>query len=302
MALDSNQYSGVFTVIPTFFDEKTENVEFNQINHCINKQYEAGIRKIVILGTTSETSMLSLDEKINIAKKVWELFKDKLFIVIGIGGINTTEVANEAIKFEPYCHALMLSAPYYVKPSQEGLFNHFTAVISSVEHKDFILYNVPSRTGVNLEPDTIAKICKVNVNVKAIKEASGYVSQVLAIKEKCNIKILSGDDQMVVDFMNNGATGLISVISNVFPSETIALYNSIKDNNKEQISKLYNYMAPFMKMAFIESNPVPIKFMLYIIRGYSPFVRMPLSELTEFNKNLIKKYFTDCYVRYEKTY
>ncbi len=293
-----NHYSGVFTVIPTFFDEKSDNVDFNQINHSINKQYEAGIRKIVILGTTSETAMLTFDEKINIAKKVWELFKKKLFIVIGIGGINTLEVANEAIKFEPYCHALMLSPPYYVKPSQEGLFNHFTAVISSVEHKDFILYNVPSRTGVNLEPDTIARICKVNVNVKAIKEASGLVSQVLAIKEKCNIHILSGDDQMVIDFMNNGATGLISVISNIFPKETLKLYNYIFDKEKEKSLSLYNYMTPFMKLAFIESNPVPIKFMLYIIRGYSPYVRTPLSQLSEDNKNTIKKHFIEFYGKY----
>lgn len=295
MALHSNQYSGVFTVIPTFFNEKTENVDFNQINYCINKQYEAGIRKIVILGTTSEAATLTFDEKITIARTVWELFKDKLFIVIGIGGINTIDVAEDAIKFEPYCHALMLSAPYYVKPSQEGLFNHFTAVISSVEDKDFILYNVPSRTGVNLEPETIAKICKVNANVKAIKEASGLVSQVVAIKERCNIHVLSGDDQMIEEFMNNGATGLISVISNIFPSETLSLYKSIVEGNKEKTKKLYNYLFPFMKLAFIESNPVPIKFMLYVLRGFSSFVRMPLSPLSETNKNLIKIHFAEYY-------
>ena len=298
MALHSNQYSGVFTVIPTFFDEKSENVDFTQINNCINKQYNAGIRKIVILGTTSETPTLTFDEKITIAKKVWESFKDRLFIVIGIGGINTVDVAEDAIKFEPYCNALMLSAPYYVKPSQEGLFNHFTAVISSVEDKDFILYNVPSRTGVNLEPDTVAKICKVNANVKAIKEASGLVSQVIAIKEKCNIQVLSGDDQLVEEFMNNGASGLISVISNVFPKETLALYKSISDGNKEQTKKLYNYLFPFMKLAFIESNPVPIKMMLNIVFGYSSFVRMPLSPLTDVNKNLIKIHFANYYGKY----
>ena len=279
-------YSGVFSVIPTFFNPKTSHVDEDTIFKHIDKQYSMGIRKMVILGTTSETATLTMNEKLSIAKNVWTKYNQTMSIVIGIGGIITNDVIVEANHFMHYCHALMVSAPYYVKPSQEGIYQHFTTIFSSVD-KEFIIYNIPSRCGVNIEPETIARIYYSSHNVKAIKEASGSIDQVIQIKKLCQISILSGDDGLTLPFMSVGASGVISVISNIFPKEMNLIVSTFENNQNIIAQELFIKLYPYIKMAFVESNPVPLKYMLYYLYNYSPFVRMPLSDLTIKNKELI---------------
>ena len=152
-----------------------------------------------------------------------------MFIVIGIGGIITNDVIVEANHFMHYCHALMVSAPYYVKPSQEGIYQHFISIISAID-KEFIIYNVPSRCGVNIEPETVARIYHHSYNVKAIKEASGSIDQVIQIRKLCKISILSGDDALTLPFMSVGGSGVISVISNIFPKEMNLIVSAFEKN------------------------------------------------------------------------
>lgn len=285
-------YKGVFTVIPTFFDD-SHKVNMNQIIDCINIQKNNGINKIVILGTTSEANTLSIEEKILISKTIWKFFSNNMTIIIGIGGIFDNEIINEAKQLMDYCNAFMLSAPYYVKPQQHALINHFNTIISHFKEKDFIIYNVPSRTGVNIEPKTVLEICKSNKNVKAIKEASGILRQVIEIKELCDIEILCGDDGLLCEFLTVGASGVISVISNIAPKEVIQIVNHFKNNDLEKGNEIFSKINEIIKMAFIESNPVPIKYMLYLKYKFSQKVRKPLMELTDFHKDVLTVYFNN---------
>jgi len=203
-------YEGVITVIPTFFTIDNR-IDHNAIVNHINKQTNSGIKQIVIFGTTSETSTLSDLEKTSILNSIKGGINEKIKIIIGLSGNNTPDIVKEARKLEESCDAFMLSAPYYNKPSQEGIYQHFKQIVSTI-NKDFIIYNVPSRCGVNIEPETIARLFIDFPNIKAIKEASGSIQQVIKIKSLCNIKILSGDDELTLPFMSIGACGVISVI------------------------------------------------------------------------------------------
>ena len=279
-------YHSVFTVIPTFFDENGQ-VDMEAIISHINRQYNETIRKIVILGTTSETPTLSMDEKIMIAKNVWANFNEDLDIVVGISGNNTSEVRSEAILLEPYCHSMMLSAPYYNKPSQNGIYEHFKQVINSV-NREFIIYNVPSRCGVNIEPTTIARLFNDFSQVKAIKEASGSIEQVMKIKSLCDINILSGDDALTLPYLSVGATGVISVVSNVIPVVMLSLVQNFSNNLLKTQGTFFRHYE-LMKLCFCDSNPVPVKYMMSLkyAKPTLSFVRLPLMELTNENKNKI---------------
>ena len=283
-------YLSVITVIPTFFNKNNE-VDYNLIMEHIEKQYLSGIKSIVILGTTSETPTLSLEEKLSIATYVYSKFHNDLHIIIGIGGFNTNDVVKEAQLFESFCNALMLSSPYYNKPSQEGLFQHFSQVISQTS-RDYVLYNVPSRCGVNLEPETIARLANTFPQIKAIKEASGSIEQVIKIKSLCNIDILSGDDALTLPFMSVGAKGIISVVSNLIPKQMLEMVTHFNKGHHLEASDIFYKYYTLMKLCFIESNPVSVKYMLELENHISmATVRLPLVQLSHDSKEKIMSYF-----------
>ena len=298
-------YKGVITVIPTFFTNDNL-IDHNAIVNHIKKQIECGIKTIVIFGTTSETCTLTDVEKINIINSmetytlsevvekitIINSISDKVNIIIGLSGNNTDKVLKEAEKLENLCDAFMISAPYYNKPSQEGLYHHFKEIVSNI-NKDFIIYNVPSRCGVNIEPETIARLYNDFKNIKAIKEASGSIQQVIKIKSLCEIKILSGDDELTLPFMSLGATGVISVISNIIPKEMIYIVDQFNNNILEAQNKFYE-IQKLIKLAFIESNPVPIKYLCKKFdNNVNDKVRLPLYELSNESKEIINKYLNE---------
>lgn len=282
-------FSGVITVIPTFFDYFNK-INLEGINNHIEKQITMGIKTIVILGTTSETPTLSSDEKLSIVKSVHDKFENKIRIIIGLSGNDTFSVVNECELYSNYGDALMISPPYYNKPTQEGIFQHFEKIITST-NKEIIIYNIPSRCGVNIEPDTISKMYNMFDRVVAIKEASGSIDQVIKIKSICDIDILSGDDGLVLPFMSVGAVGVISVISNIVPIEMIEVVESFsKGEIHDATDKFYN-IYPLIKLAFIESNPVPIKYLINRINNFlSPAVRLPLVKLSNENMLIINNW------------
>jgi 4-hydroxy-tetrahydrodipicolinate synthase len=290
-------YNSVITVIPTFFTDDNE-VDYDAISKHIEKQYESDIRTIVILGTTSETPTLNLEEKINIASMVWESFHEKMNIICGVGGFNTPDVFKEACALESFCNAIMISAPYYNKPSQEGIYQHMSHIISNLD-KDFVLYNVPSRCGVNMEPETIARIFNEHKNVKAIKEASGSVEQVIRIKSLCNICVMSGDDALTLPFMSVGATGVISVASNAIPRQMLMMVNAYTSGNFSVAKDVFYKWYPIMKLCFIESNPVPIKYILHKFNNSNQHnyenVRLPMVKLSNQSKQKINEYIDAMY-------
>ena len=282
-------YKGVITVIPTFFT-KDNTIDLDAIKHHIELQRQNDIKTIVLLGTTSETPTLKDNEKIQILEMVNKNFRNCLKIIIGLSGNETESVLNEALALQNYGDAFMLSAPYYNKPSQEGIYQHYKKIIETI-NKEFVIYNVPSRCGVNIEPETIARLFDDFNKVKAIKEASGSVEQVIKIKSLSNIEILSGDDGLILPFMALGATGVISVVSNIIPQEMSYIVTQFSNGNNKEASEMFYKINKLIKLCFIESNPVPLKYIINILNyNILAKVRLPRVEISNKNPLVIDEY------------
>jgi len=279
--------SRVITVIPTFFNDDSS-VDYESIKLHINDQIDRGIETIVILGTTSEAPTLSLEERVQVAEFVFCNFNKYLTIVVGLGGNNTKEMINELKLIEPFANLIMISQPSYNKPSQEGIFQHYKTLIQSTEHQ-IIIYNIPSRCGVNINPTTVQKISQLTNRVVAIKEASGDLSQMIQIRELCpNLELYSGDDGIVLPVLSIGGVGVISVVSNIVPEIVLSMINEYFLGNLSLAQKYFYNLRPFVKFCFIETNPVPVKYMLSVLSKKESLanVRLPLVGLSNESKKI----------------
>jgi len=281
----------VITVIPTFFNDDFS-IDYQSMKSHINDQIERGIETIVILGTTSEAPTLSLEERVQVAEFVFNNFSKHLTIIVGLGGNNTKEMIHELKLIEPFANLIMISQPSYNKPSQEGIFQHFKILIESTE-RQIIIYNIPSRCGVNINPNTIQRISGLTDRVVAIKEASGDLSQMMQIREQCpNLELYSGDDGLVLPVLSIGGVGVISVVSNILPEVVISMIDEYFLGNLSR-SQIYFYqLRPYIKFCFIETNPVPVKYMLSVLSEKKSLanVRLPLVELTNESKKLLPEF------------
>jgi len=284
----SMKYSSrVITVIPTFFHDDSS-VDYESIKLHIKDQIDRGIETIVILGTTSEAPTLSLEERVQIAEFVFCNFNKYLTIVVGLGGNNTKEMIHELKLIEPFANLIMISQPSYNKPSQEGIFQHYKTLIQSTE-RQIIIYNIPSRCGVNINPTTVQKISQLTNRVVAIKEASGDLSQMIQIRELCpNLELYSGDDGIVLPVLSIGGVGVISVVSNILPEIVLSMINEYFLGNLSIAQKHFYNLRPFVKFCFIETNPVPVKYMLSVLSEKESLanVRLPLVGLSNESKKL----------------
>jgi 4-hydroxy-tetrahydrodipicolinate synthase len=279
--------SRVITVIPTFFHDDSS-VDYESIKLHIKDQIDRGIETIVILGTTSEAPTLSLEERVQIAEFVFCNFNKYLTIVVGLGGNNTKEMIHELKLIEPFANLIMISQPSYNKPSQEGIFQHYKTLIQSTE-RQIIIYNIPSRCGVNINPTTVQKISQLTNRVVAIKEASGDLSQMIQIRELCpNLELYSGDDGIVLPVLSIGGVGVISVVSNILPEIVLSMINEYFLGNLSIAQKHFYNLRPFVKFCFIETNPVPVKYMLSVLSEKESLanVRLPLVGLSNESKKL----------------
>jgi len=281
----------VITVIPTFFNDDFS-IDYQSMKSHINDQIERGIETIVILGTTSEAPTLSLEERVQVAEFVFNNFSKNLSIIVGLGGNNTKEMIHELKLIEPFANLIMISQPSYNKPSQEGIFQHFKILIESTE-RQIIIYNIPSRCGVNINPNTIQRISGLTDRVVAIKEASGDLSQMMQIREQCpNLELYSGDDGLVLPVLSIGGVGVISVVSNILPEVVISMIHEYFLGNLSRSQKYFYQLRPYIKFCFIETNPVPIKYMLSVLSKKESLtnVRLPLVELTNESKKLLPEF------------
>ena len=281
-------YPSVFTAIVTPFDE-SNNVDINSIIELIRFQLLNNCG-IVLFGTTGECPTITDKEKFIVMNNIVTYFNSEINkFMIGVGGNNTDE-CSENIKFAAqfgFCK-FMLTTPYYNKPTQLGLESHFTTICSKFKNYDFILYNVPGRTGVNLLPSTLKNICDTCKNVIGIKEASGDLNQMILIRRLCpEIYLYCGDDGLIVPAVSIGAFGLISVISNYCPKICNLIVECCKKNNFAGGFELYTQIDDMIRLLFSETNPSPIKFLLYnkgLIQTDN--VRLPLVKMQdENNKN-----------------
>ena len=272
----------MLTAMITPFNNDLE-VDYKEISKLVNYLIDHKTDGIVVLGTTGENPTLTEVEKIKIVKQVIKTNNKRVPIIVNVGTNNTKETilfAKKIIKLD--IDGLMVVTPYYNKPTQEGLYAHYKEINDNVD-KPIMIYNVPSRTGVNITSDTIIKLSKLE-NIKMLKYAYDSKEEVKKIVDNTNIEVYSGDDGNVLNFMEVGGLGVVSVLSHVIGKE---FYNIIESNDRDSL----NQYDALIKLLFKESNPMPVKYMMSKLGFNSMNLRLPLVEISDNLKQEIDNYF-----------
>lgn len=276
-------FKGAGTAIVTpFVDDKVNYLEFERL---IEYQIKEEIDAIVFCGTTGESSTMTEKEKKDVIDFAIRTVNKRVPVIIGTGG-NCTKTAVEMSKYAETKGAdgVLLVTPYYNKTTQAGLIAHYTAIANAISIP-VILYNVPSRTGLNIEPETCLELSKVS-NIVAIKEASGNISQVVKIASLCgdNLHIYSGNDDQILPILSVGGIGVISVLSNIEPKITHDMVYAFLNGDMQKAQELQLNNLELINSLFCEVNPIPVKYAL-IKKGFNVGLpRLPLVELSEKNK------------------
>lgn len=273
--------AGVAIVTPMNQDGS---INFDKLGELIDFNIDNGTDAIIICGTTGESATMSDEEHIECIRYAVEKVNKRVPVVAGTGSNHTEYAVNLSKKAEELgADALLVVTPYYNKTSQHGLIKHFTSIAEAVD-LPIILYNVPSRTGVNITPETCFELSKID-NIVAVKEASGNISQVAKIAALCgdNLDIYSGNDDQIIPIMSLGGKGVISVLSNCMPFETHEICQLCLDNNYEEARKKANRILGFTNALFCDVNPVPVKEALNIMGFKAGPCRLPLVEMTDAN-------------------
>ena len=269
---------------------KDGSVNYEEFAKFVDWQLENGTDAIVICGTTGESSTLDEDEHLECIKWCIDYVNGRCKVIAGTGSNSTAtaiKMSKEACEYG--ADALLLVTPYYNKTSQRGLIAHYTAIHDATD-KPLILYNVPSRTGVNILPETAAEIAKLE-RVNGIKEASGNLDQIAKLHELCGdeLNIWSGNDDQIVDIMERGGYGVISVLSNVCPQETHDIVAKYLDGDIEGSKAMMNKYQKLAKVLFCDVNPIPVKEAVNLIGYNAGHCRLPLIDMTDENKALMKQ-------------
>ena len=276
-------FKGSIVAIVTPF--KSGAVDEKKLRELVDFQIENGTDGIVACGTTGESSTLDYEEHMDVIRIVFEQANKRVPVIAGTGSNSTAEAIELTRKAKEMGVAgVLLVTPYYNKPTQEGLYRHYTAIADAVDIPQ-ILYNVPGRTGVNLLPETVARLAE-HKNIVAIKEATGSLQQASEVLDLCGDKIdvLSGDDFITFPMMACGAKGVISVVANIMPKEVAALVDAFFAGNMAEARRLHLKLLKISNAMFIESNPVPVKTAIGLMGKASDEVRLPLAPLSEANK------------------
>ena len=282
--------NGLGTALVTPFRDGA--VDYESYRALVRRQVEAGVDFLVPLGSTAETPCLEDEEKTELLKITRELFGGT--VVAGVGTNSLQATLRNMRLLEP-CgpDAWLVVVPYYNKPTQEGMYQYFKAVAESTD-KAVILYNVPGRTGSNIRPETVLRLAE-HPNVTAIKEASGDLSQILAIRRAApaDFTVLSGNDDQTLPLMASGCDGVISVASNLAPKQMSALCAALRRGDIAQAVRLNNALIPLFDACFVESNPIPAKGALHVLGLCRNELRLPLTPATEPTLALMRKVLSD---------
>ncbi len=284
------KFEGSYVALITPFDREGR-LDEAVYRDLIRLQIKGGTRGLVPCGSTGEAATMTHEEFRRAIEIACEESRGDVPVIAGIGTNATwkaVESAREAASLG--ADALLLLAPYYNKPTQEGIYQHFRAVARE-SRLPIIAYNIPSRTGVNIAPKTMARIAKDLPAVVAVKEAAGsldQVSEILALT-KSSFTVLSGDDSLTVPMMSVGAKGVVSVVANVAPKQTQALCEAALKGDYKKAAALHLKMLPLVKAMFVETNPIPVKAALALMGHCRPEPRLPLTPLTADNRPALKK-------------
>jgi len=264
-------------------------VDFDALEKLVNFHIESGTKAIVSVGTTGESATLNHDEHIEVMKKTIEYSNGRIPVVAGTGANSTSEAIEltEAAK-DINADACLLVTPYYNKPTQEGLYQHYKKIAESVEI-DQILYNVPGRTGVDMSVDTVARLANIE-NIIGVKDATGDLNVAKSLIQKCpeSFILLSGDDGTAIDFILMGGHGGISVTANVVPKLLSTAYDLAIRGNLEKAKEIDLEISNLHSHLFIESNPIPVKWAMHKMGFCENGIRLPLTKLESESRKIIE--------------
>jgi len=281
-------FKGSMVAMVTPFKEgKVDEVKISEL---VNFHIQNGTDVLVPCGTTGESATLSFEEHERVVETTISAAQGKIPVIPGTGSNNTAEairLTNHAKKAG--ASGALLISPYYNKPTQEGLYQHFKAVAEAVDIP-IVLYNIASRTAVNIEPETVARLAEIK-NIVAIKEASGSLSQMSRIVSLCGGKLtlISGDDALTLPLLAIGGKGVISVIANIVPADLKEMITEFEKGNIEGARKIHYRLLPLIKAMFIETNPAPVKTAMELMGMIGGKLRLPLCPMKEENIAKLKK-------------
>ena len=277
-------FTGAGTAIVTPFKASGE-IDFNKFEELIEDQIAGSIDCIVVAGTTGEAATMSDEEQLAAIKFTCDVVKGRVPVVAGTGSNNTAHAIHLSVEAEKLgADGLLLVSPYYNKATQNGLKAHFTAIANSVKIPS-ILYNVPSRTGMNIAPATVVDLCKTVDNIVAVKEASGNfsaIAQIMNMADGC-VDVYSGNDDQIVPLLALGGKGVISVLSNVAPKDTHDICAKYLAGDVKGSLELQMKYLDLCKALFCEVNPIPVKKAVELMGMCNGLVRRPLTEMEEEN-------------------
>jgi 4-hydroxy-tetrahydrodipicolinate synthase len=282
-------FRGIYTALVTpFRNDKLDVAAFEKL---IEAQIAGGVDGVIPVGTTGESPTLSHEEREELVTLTVKIAGERCQVLAGTGSNST----RDAVSYTKAAEALrvdgaLLVAPYYNKPSQEGLFRHFHAIAQATS-LPLVLYNIPGRCGVDILPDTVVRLANECPNIVSIKEASGSVERISELRARLPEKftILSGDDSLTLPFMSVGAVGVVSVASNIFPAEVCALVRAFESGDMKLAGELHRKILPVFKDLFIEPNPVPAKTALSWRGAMSAECRLPLCEMSDANEKRLRE-------------
>jgi len=287
-------FAGSFVALVTPF--KNGKVDEQRMGHLIEWHIKRGTHGIVPCGTTGESATLSYEEHTQVVKFVVNTVKKRIPVVAGTGSNSTAEairLTREAR--EVGADGALMISPYYNRPTQEGIYQHYKAVAQAVAGFPIIFYNIPGRTGSNIEPSTMARMAEID-NIVGVKEATGSIDQVINIRLACGEKlaVLSGEDSLIFSMMSLGGKGVISTVANVAPRETAELANAGLAKQWEKAAQLQLQLIPLIRALFIETNPIPVKTALALMGKCELELRLPMVQMAEGNfaklQEVLKQY------------
>lgn len=285
----SQLFKGAGVALVTPFTKNNE-VDYHALEKIIDNQVQGGMDYLVALGTTAETPTLTAGEKSEIVRLVKEKSAG-LPVMVGMGGNDTRKIIKQIDKFDfSGISGILVVTPYYNKPSQEGMFQHYLA-IAKASPVPVILYNVPSRTGINLEAETVVRLAEASENIVAVKEASGILSQITKIGKYTpeHFSVISGDDVLALPIISIGGKGVISVIANALPGKLSSLIHKALEGKFDDALELHYEMIDLFKLIFKEGNPGGVKALMHHMSILENVLRTPLFKVSEETYSEIKE-------------
>ena len=281
-------FKGTGTALITPF-KTDQSVDYDALKKIVRQQLDGGVDALVVIGTTGESPVIDFDEREKIISLVIKEVNGKIPVIVGTGTNNTKKVVENNKQAEKLkANGVLIVNPYYNKGTQDSLVEHYK-FISEKTKLPIILYNVPSRTGMNILPETAVKIHKECKNVVAIKEASGNISQIahlISIKPK-SLSVISGNDDQTLAIIASGGDGVISVFSNPYPSEMKKITDAMQNNNLKLAQELNNKYLSMMNALFVETSPAPVKYVMSKLGLCENVLRLPLLKATRKAEELL---------------